>query len=93
MKSHIQIPSWQVTEKDFIEGKGSWKDYSKQRVNDHSLTELLPGKQRSLFFFLLGSTIGAVCEFPLLVLQLYLIEASRDFFFFLHFPLLIKIFL
>ena len=41
-------------------------------------------KAEESFFSLLGSTIGAVCEFPLLVLQLYLIEASREFFFFFY---------
>ena len=48
MVSHMQIPSQQGKENPFIDRKGSWEGYSKQRVHGFSLAESLSGKKRSL---------------------------------------------
>ena len=52
MASYVQVPAGQGKENAFIEGKGSWEGYSKQRVRGFSLAESLPGNES------LSSSVG-----------------------------------
>ena len=75
MMSHVQLPTCQM-KNTFVEGKGSWEGYSKQRVHGFSLAEF---NQERRGVFILGCFCLRVWELPLLVSQLCLIEVSVCF--------------
>ena len=90
MASHMQVPTQKGKETAFIREKGTLEGYSKQRVYGFLLAESLPGKG----VFLLPVRLcyqHRIWELPLRS------PSSNWGFFqfinFLHFPLLIKIFL
>ena len=99
MASHVQDP-WKNGENSFIEWKGNWESHSNPIVHGFplakfwslSLDEFLPGKKTNLFFSLLGSAVVIGHESftfwspdPILLRFLFIG--------FLHFLLLISIFL
>ena len=60
MVSYMQVHPSQGMTNTFIEGKGSWEGYKKQRVHGFSLAESLPGKES--FLQMLGLAIAAEHE-------------------------------
>ena len=76
LANHTHVPTWQRKEHTFIEEKGSWEGWSKQKsMACHWLSSFEERKE----LFLLPVGLCCHCKMwglPLLVSQLYLIEVS-----------------